>query len=68
MNEKLIIKKRTLRGEDGHKSFTIRIKDETAEKLNQLSNESNRTRNEIIGILLAFAIEYCEIDEGKTND
>jgi len=34
MNEKLIIKKRMLRGEDGHKSFTIRIKDETAEKLN----------------------------------
>ena len=41
--QKLIIEKKALRGEDGHKSFTIRITDETAEELNKLSRERNRT-------------------------
>ena len=63
--QKLIIEKKALRGEDGHKSFTIRITDETAEELNKLSRESNRTRNELIGILLEYAIKHCEIGENE---
>ncbi|MBE6696857.1 MAG: hypothetical protein E7587_10465 [Ruminococcaceae bacterium] len=43
----------------------MRIKDETAEELNKLSKESNRTRNELIGILLDYAIKYCEIGENE---
>lgn len=61
MNEKLIIKKKFLKGEDGYKTFSIRIKDETVEKLNQLSNETNRSRNELINLLLDFAIEHSEV-------
>ena len=63
--QKLIIEKKALRGEDGHKSFTIRITDETAEELNKLSRESNRTRHELIGILLEYAIKHCEIGENE---
>ncbi|MBE6696858.1 MAG: ribbon-helix-helix protein, CopG family [Ruminococcaceae bacterium] len=63
--QKLIIEKKALRGEDGHKSFTIRITDETAEELNKLSRESNRTRNELIGIFLEYAIKHCEIGENE---
>jgi predicted DNA-binding protein len=63
MKEKLVIKKKALKGEDGYKTFSIRIKDETVEELNRLSAESNRTRNELIGMLLDFAIRYCEISE-----
>lgn len=61
MNEKLIINKKTLKGEDGYKTFSIRIKDETVAKLDNLSLETNRSRNELIGILLEFAIENCEV-------
>ena len=63
MKSKLIIKKRALKGEDGYKTFSIRIKDETVEKLNELADKSNRTRNELINILLDYAIDECEIDE-----
>ena len=61
MKEKLIIKKKTLKGEDGYKTFSIRIKDETVLRLDQLSQDTNRSRNELINILLDFAIENSEV-------
>lgn len=61
VKEKLIISKKSLKGEDGYKTFSIRIKDETVINLDNLSKESNRSRNELINILLDYAIENCEI-------
>lgn len=64
MSKKLQISKRTaLKGEDGYKTFSIRIKDTTVERLDQIANETNRYRNEIINIMLEFGIENCEITE-----
>lgn len=61
MKEKLIISKKSLKGEDGYKTFSIRIKDETVNNLDKLSKESNRSRNELINMLLDYAIDNCEI-------
>ncbi len=61
MKEKLIINKKSLKGEDGYKVFSIRIKDETVAKLDKLSDETNRSRNELINILLDYAIENSEV-------
>ncbi len=60
MKEKLILNKK-LKGEDGFKTFSVRIKDETVTKLDILSAETNRSRNELIGILLDYAISNCEV-------
>ena len=59
--EKLLISKKPLKGEDGYKVFSIRIKDETVEELEKIVADSNRSRNEIINILLDFAIKHAEI-------
>ena len=59
-NQKLIITKKA-KGEDGHKVFSIRIKDETVEKLDDIAKKTNRSRNDLINMLLDYAIEYCEI-------
>ncbi len=61
MKEKLIIKKKTLKGEDGYKTFSIRIKEETVEELEILAGKTNRSRNELINILLDYAIDNCEV-------
>ena len=61
MKEPLIINKKKLKGEDGYKTFSIRIKEETVQSLDALSNETNRSRNELIGILLDYALKNCEI-------
>ena len=59
--EKLVISKKPLKGEDGYKTFSIRVKDETVEALERIVTDTNRSRNEIINILLDYAIKYTEI-------
>ncbi len=61
MKEKLVINKKSLKGEDGYKTFSIRIKDETVVNLDKLAKETNRSRNELINILLDYAIESSEV-------
>lgn len=61
MKEKLIINKKSLKGEDGYKTFSIRIKDKTVNDLDALAKETNRSRNELINTLLEYAIENCEV-------
>ena len=62
MEDKLVIKKKALKGEDGYKTFSIRIKDETVKKLDVLVSDTNRSRNELINLLLDYAIKNCEVD------
>ena len=63
MKNKICISKKALQGEDGYKTFSVRIKDETVERLNQIAADTNRSRNEVVSILLEYAIENCEIVE-----
>ena len=61
MREKLTITRKNLKGEDGYKTFSIRIKEKTAAKLDLLSKQTNRSRNELINLLLDYAIENSEV-------
>ena len=61
MKEKLIINKKSLKGEDGYKTFSIRIKEATVANLDKLSEETNRSRNELINLLLDYAIANSEV-------
>ena len=57
--EPLIIRPK---GEDGYKTFSIRIKEETVDKIDEIVKQTGRTRNELIGIFLNYAIEYCKVE------
>ncbi len=59
MKDKLVISKKTLKGEDGYKTFSIRIKEETVAKLDALADSTNRSRNELVNILLEYAVDNC---------
>ncbi len=61
LQKELIINKKDLKGEDGYKVFSIRIKEETVAKLNNLSELTNRSRNELINILLEYAIDNSKV-------
>lgn len=58
--QNLIITKKP-KGEDGHKTFSIRIKDETVARLDELAKKTNRSRNDLINMLLDYAMDNCEI-------
>ena len=50
------------KGDDGYKIISVRIKEGTLEKIDKLSSESNRSRNELINILLENCVDDVEID------
>lgn len=64
MNENNLIitrKERKKKGDDGYKVFSIRIKEELVAQIDELSAESGRSRNELIGILLSYAVKHSSI-------
>ena len=64
MAEELKIPKRShLKGDDGHKTFSIRVKNETFEELERLVTETALSRNAIINIMLEFGIKNCVIED-----
>ena len=58
-----ITKKSARKGDDGYKVVSGRMKDETVEKLDVLSAKTNRSRNELINILIESAINIVKIEE-----
>lgn len=64
MPEKLKITKRSgIKGDDGYKTFSVRVKEETVKKLEDIADRTNRSRNELVNLLLEFGVENCEIVE-----
>ena len=47
-----ITKKAARRGDDGYKIVSVRMRDEMIARLDALSSETNRSRNELINLLL----------------
>ncbi len=58
-NEPLKIKRR---GEDGNKVITVRIGEDTLEALDKIAAETNRSRNELINIILRHGVQNLEIE------
>ena len=57
------LKKRKLKGEDGHKSFSVRIPGELCDQLDKIANEVNISRNELINILLTEGVKSVKIKD-----
>ena len=63
MLNKLVINPKPPKGEDGYRTFSVRIKSEIVGKLDRLSSVTGRSRNELIGIMINFALENCGVKE-----
>ncbi|MBQ8345877.1 MAG: CopG family transcriptional regulator [Clostridia bacterium] len=60
-----ITKKSAKRGDDGYKIVSVRMRDETIAELDTISGQTNRSRNEVINILLESALKIVKIDESE---
>ena len=58
-NEPLIIKRR---GEDGSRLISVRIQENILAQLDALAAQTNRSRNELINMILAHGIKNIEIE------
>lgn len=64
MDQKIRITKKPLRkGDDGHKVISVRMRDETIARLDDLSARTNRSRNELINLLLEAAMQVVQVED-----
>ena len=64
MAEEIKITKKTHnRGDDGYKVVSVRMKDELIAELDSLSAQTNRSRNELINLLLDSALKIVKIED-----
>ena len=50
------------KGEDGNKVISVRIKEDTLAQLDHLAAQTNRSRNELINMILAHGVKTLEIE------
>ena len=60
---RLVIRPKNPKGDDGHKVFSVRLKDEMMIQLDKLVSETGYSRNELIAKLLDFALEKCVVEK-----
>ena len=58
-----ITKKSHRRGDDDYKVVSVRMKDELIARLDELSAKTNRSRNELVNLLLDAAIDIVKVEE-----
>lgn len=61
MSEAFKITTKPQKGDDGYRTFSVRIKEETVAELERIAGVTGRSRNEVVGLMLEYAIQHCEI-------
>ena len=59
-DEHLVITRK--RGEDGFRVFSVRVRDDIVNRIDEIASDSGRSRNEVIGLLLEYAVDRCRIE------
>ena len=62
-NDHLLIKPR---GEDGYRVFSIRVKEQTLEGIEEVARRTGRRRNELIGMMLEYALPRIKIESEES--
>lgn len=60
--DRLSITPKRPKGDDGYKVFSIWIKEDIVKRLDTISAETGRSRNELIGLFLEYAADHCKIE------
>jgi len=61
-DETLIVRPKRQKGDDGYKVFSIRIREDTVSQIDEISAQTGRSRNELIGMFLDFALQRCVVE------
>ncbi len=68
MEKKIRFTVKPLKGEDGYKAFSIRLRDDVVKCLDDISIKSGWSRNEIISTFISYGLDNYEIVPNETND
>lgn len=62
LEDKLIIKPKRSKGDDGYKTFSIRVREDIVDRIDDIVSKTGRSRNELIGLFLEYAVERCTVE------
>ena len=66
-DDQLIIRKKQLRGEDGYRIFSVRLRESIVSQLDRIAKESGRSRNELTGIFLEYGLKHYKLERGDAD-
>ena len=64
-NDHLLIRPR---GDDGYKVFSVRIKEQTLQGIEEVAARTGRSRNELIGLFLEYALDHYTLQRGEEHE
>ena len=67
-NKNLIINPKPPKGEDGYRTFSIRVKKEIVKGLEEVCAHSGFSRNELIGVFLAYGLKNCKVEKSEKKE
>lgn len=63
MSDEIRIKRKNdKKGDDGFKVVSVRMREELVDRLDSVANQANRSRNEIINLLLESALDIVKVE------
>lgn len=57
----LVLHPKPPKGEDGYRIFSVRVREELLDQINDIAAKTGYSRNELIGQFLEFAVGHCTI-------
>ena len=60
--EKLIIHPKRPKGDDGYKTFSVRIREDIVQRIDEVSAQTGRRRNVLFGLLFEFSLDRFSVE------
>lgn len=51
------------RGDDGYRVISVRIRENTLRRIDEAAGKANRSRNEVINLILDRSVDLLEVEE-----
>lgn len=61
-DDKLVIHPKCAKGDDGYKTFSVRVKEDIVQRIDEISAQTGRSRKELIGTFLKYAVDRCTVE------
>ena len=61
--DQLLVTPKRPKGEDGYRTFSIRIREDLVGRIEEIARETGRSRNELIGMFLEHAVRRCKVEK-----
>lgn len=67
-SEALIVTVKRPKGEDGYRTFSVRLREPMVSQMDDISRQTGRSRNELIGLFLEYALNHYTVERGNEHE